>query len=101
MIFRNPAKRITDSSDIKIHGGEIEQVKTFNFLGIYIDENLNWRHHLDQISIKLSRCIGILHKLKHYVPFCTLKNCGDACFSHLVVLYIILAYLCRTLLMEF
>ena len=74
MIFRNPAKRITDSLDIKIHGEKIEQVKTFNYLGVYIDENLNWRHHLDQISIKLSHCFGILHKLKHYVPFCTLKT---------------------------
>ena len=54
MIFRNPAKRITHNPDIKIHGTKIEQVKTFNFHGIFIDENLNWRHYLDQISIKLS-----------------------------------------------
>ena len=67
MIFRNPAKRITDSPDIKIQGPKIEQVKTFNFLEIYIDVNLNWRHHLYQISIKLSSCTGIL-------PFCTLKT---------------------------
>ena len=43
MIFHNPAKRITRSPHIKIHGSKIEQVKTF--LGIYIDENLNWRNH--------------------------------------------------------
>ena len=84
MIFRNPAKRITDSLDIKIHGEKIEQVKTFYYLGVYIDENLNWRHHLDQISIKLSHCFGILHKLKHYVPFCTLKTIYFSLFmSHI------------------
>ena len=84
MIFRNPAKRITDSPDIKVHGEKIEQVKTFNLFGINIDENLKWRHHLDQISIKLSRCIGISHKLKHYVPFCTLKTMYFSLFmSHI------------------
>ena len=29
---------------------------------------------MNQISIKLSFCTDLLHKLKHYVPFCTLKT---------------------------
>ena len=32
MIFRNPAKIITDSPDIKIHGEKIEQLKPLIFL---------------------------------------------------------------------
>ena len=46
----------------------IEQVTEFNFLGLIIDSNLNWKAHLSAIGTKISRVIGLLHKLKYIFP---------------------------------
>ena len=49
------------------------------FLGVIIDDKLTWKNHIDAISKTISRNIGMLTKLKHYVPehilyslYCTL-----------------------------
>ncbi len=52
----------------KIDQIEIEHVKDFNFLGIVIDEQLNWKSHVEYISCKITRTNGIINKLKHYLP---------------------------------
>ena len=46
----------------------IEQVTEFNFLGLIIDSNLNWKAHLSAIGTKISRVIRLLHKLKYIFP---------------------------------
>ena len=46
----------------------IEQVTEFNFLGLIIDSNLNWKAHLSAIVTKISRVIGLLRKLKNIFP---------------------------------
>jgi hypothetical protein len=52
----------------------IEYVDNFNFLGIILNKNLNWNTHIDVIAKKISKTIGILSKLKHYLPLRTLKT---------------------------
>ena len=39
-----------------------------NFLGIYIDEHLSWAQHTEFLSKKIARNVGILSKLKHFIP---------------------------------
>ena len=40
----------------------------FNFLGLTLDECLNWKPHVQKISNKISRIIGALCRLKNYLP---------------------------------
>ena len=54
--------------DIKINDTNLEQVKTFNFLGLTISDQLDWTSHVDKISKKLSRNIGILRRLRSQLP---------------------------------
>ncbi len=54
--------------NLSINNTSIEQVKHFTFLGITLDENLTWKHHTDMITTKLSKIIGILHRLKYIYP---------------------------------
>ena len=44
------------------------------YLGILIDNNLSWKHHIDHILIKISQTIGLISKLRHFVPKHTLIN---------------------------
>ena len=57
----------------------LERVESTKFLGIIIDENLTWKKHIDVVSKTISRNVGMLTKMKHYVPgyilyslYCTL-----------------------------
>ena len=37
-------------------------------LGIFIDKYLNWKTHIDLIILKISKAIGIIDRLRHFVP---------------------------------
>ena len=38
------------------------------YLGIFIDQNLTWKYHIDHVALKISRYVGLLSKLRHHVP---------------------------------
>ena len=42
------------------------------YLGILIDKNLNWKVHIDLIALKVSKAIGMIAKLRHFVPLSVL-----------------------------
>ena len=67
MIFQKKKKN-TQILNLMIDNINIDQVKEFNFLGLIIDTNLNWKKHATQISNVCSKKIGILNKLKHILP---------------------------------
>ena len=67
MIFHQPRKRFRKPT-IKIDETEIALVENFNFLGITIDQHLNWKAHIAKISNKISRSLGILNKIKNILP---------------------------------
>ena len=50
--------------NIKIDNTYIDRVDESNFLGIRFDEQLNWQSHINEISNRCSRIIGILNKFK-------------------------------------
>ena len=66
-IFHMPQKRV-EIPLININNVNIECVANFDFLGVTIDKKLSWNGHTDTISLKLSRCVGILNKLKRFLP---------------------------------
>ena len=66
-MFHMPQKKIPDLL-LKIENVALERVKTFNFLGITLHEHLKWDTHINSISNKISRVIGTINRLKHYIP---------------------------------
>ena len=59
IMFRTINKRI-EYPVVKLNNIAMEQVSKFKFLGIWLDEYLNWNHHISHISIKLSRINGTM-----------------------------------------
>ena len=55
-------------ADININGSKIKHVKCTKFLGITINEHLDWKIHVDNLSNKIARNVGMLNKLKHFLP---------------------------------
>ena len=67
MIFHKHDNNVTDLN-ISINNLSISRVQNFNFLGLHLTSNLTWNTHVQEISKKLSRVIGILYKLQSYFP---------------------------------
>ena len=57
-----------DNLQLNINGIAIEKVYDFNVLGLTLNENINWKNHIEKIAIKSSKIIGILNKLKYILP---------------------------------
>ena len=67
MLFHMPQKRVPHLL-FSIDRMHIEQVTEYNFLGLILESNLNWKAHLSAISTKISRVMWLLHKLKFIFP---------------------------------
>ena len=46
----------------------------FKYLGVLIDNHLSWKCHVDYIAVKISKTVGVVSPLRHFVPFCTLRS---------------------------
>jgi len=57
-----------------IDGKIIEQVKSTKFLGIIIDEDLSWKQHTSHISLKISKSVGIVNRVKSILCLDLLKT---------------------------
>ena len=44
------------------------------YLGILIDKNLNWKQHINEVKLRLSKGCAILSKIRHFVPKTILRS---------------------------
>ena len=69
MLFHPYQKDVSNLVPVlKINQNEIEKVDKFDFLGVTLDEHVNWKAHTDKLATRLSKYSGILNKLKNYLP---------------------------------
>ena len=66
MIFSNTITTLP--GDISFNGVLIERVTSTKFLGLHIDEKLNWKIHINHLCKLLSKNTGVIHKLKSVLP---------------------------------
>ena len=79
MIFHNYQRDIKSCIPyVRINNQSIERVSEFNFLGLTIDEHLNWNAHIQKISNKIAKSIGIINRLKRYLPLSNLRTLYNA-----------------------
>ena len=72
MIFTTRSKKINVSTSIKICNHEISRVDHSKFLGIVIDDKLNWSYHINSIKNKIAKGIGVICKAKRFLSKKTL-----------------------------
>ena len=53
---------------------ELESKQFVKYLGLLIDSSLTWKNHIDQIALRISNTVGLLAKLRYFVPRITLIN---------------------------
>lgn len=62
MVFSNRKKQ--NDVTVSINNCKLDRVTNVKFLGVTIDEKLNWKEHISKIKGKLSKCIYVLYKVK-------------------------------------
>ena len=73
MLFTTKRKPITQFS-IFIDGNEVQEVQNTKFLGVFIDNKLNWKKHIAYISGKVSRGMGVILKARRVLNGNSLKT---------------------------
>ena len=68
MLFHTPNTKFKFIPKLVINDTELERVENLNFVGLTINENLNWKPHMDKISNKISKSGGVINRLKHFLP---------------------------------
>ena len=69
---------------VKLDDTNLQKVSFIKFLGVIIDENLTWKNHIDGISKTIARNVGVLNKLKCYIP----KRVLHSLYCTLILLYV-------------
>ena len=62
MIFHHKRRNIENMiPQLQIDNYKLERVREFNFLGLLVDENLTWDSHIQKVSNKVSRILGVMY----------------------------------------
>ena len=62
--FGKPGTRSKPSLGLKVGGQEIRRVEGARFLGVWVDEKLRWSEHIDRVSAKVGRLVGVLGRIR-------------------------------------
>ena len=68
VIFKSRHKKITKHLIFHISGQKLQPSYLTKYLGVILQNDLHWITHLVNLKKKLSRSIGLLSKIRHYVP---------------------------------
>ena len=63
---------------IEHDGQPIRNEQTAKYLGVLIDDKLNWKQHIDSVAKKVGRNLGILRRVSKHLPMKTRKMLFNA-----------------------
>ena len=70
---RQRLRTFQSAPNLTFNGTPIKQVSQAKSLGVYVDENLSWTTHINEIiTKKIASCIGALKRVRPFVPVNTL-----------------------------
>ena len=79
-IFHSSASSVPTDISIKICKKQISGVKYIKFLGVLLDEHLDGRYHIVELSKKLAKTCGICFEIRYLLPTSTLITLYNALF---------------------
>ncbi len=72
--------RLKTLINIHPHGQNIKQVDQFTYLGVVLDKHLNWKVHVEEMSINIGTRLKILSRIRAYL---TLEAAKAGCSQEL------------------
>jgi len=85
VVFHPFNKPLTKKITLKIYKKAISEKDQVKYLGIMIDSTLSWKNHIDNVSTKISKIIGLLYKIRYFVDVKIIKTLYySLVFPHLI-----------------
>ena len=66
--------KYTKNFNIQMQNNKIEKVSEIKYLGVYLDEKIDWNYQIKTVEAKIARASYILSKIRYYVNLNTLKT---------------------------
>ena len=57
-----------DSISFKVDNMDLDEVSSFKYLGIVINNRLTWQDHVDQMFSKINKKLGLLKRIRYCLP---------------------------------
>ena len=73
-MFFHTSNRLVIYPNLLINGRRFERVTQFSFLGLILQSNMSWSMHTNHISLKVSKALGIIYRLKDVYPLLVLQT---------------------------
>ena len=73
MIISNKSLK-PSSFKLILNDNNIKPLKHVKYLGVLLDNKLNWKAHISSLCSKLSKICGVFYKLRYFVPFHCLRT---------------------------
>ena len=81
VIYKSNQKKLEGDLKIKLRGKGLPPTESDKYLGVKIDANRTWQHHVNDLSIKLNRANTFLFKMRKYVSPKILRSIYFAIFD--------------------
>ena len=84
LVFRPPRNKTYEPFTLKLHYSKLFESQKIKYLGLILDNKLDWKGHIAELTKKLSRAIGLIHKMNGLCPISVLRSLYHSLFnSHL------------------
>ena len=81
MLFSRARNASTDNLHLStLSGSCIERVTEYKYLGVWLDEKLTFKYHVDILAFKLRQKVGFLYRNKDNFPLYSLKRIVESIF---------------------
>jgi hypothetical protein len=74
MIFGPTRKKDPLHINVTIEGEKLEIVRNTKFLGIILDDQLNWKSHVSYLALKIAKSVGIISRARQLLSTTILKQ---------------------------
>ena len=69
MIFTlsNKCQPVPSSLELNLNGTQVESVENYKFLGLHINDKLNWKNHMQELLSKIRRNLSVVRKVAYFL----------------------------------
>ena len=81
VLFRPVRHNTHERLTLKLHHPKLFESQNIRYLGLILDNKLDWEAHVTELSKKLSRAVGLLYKIKNLCPTSVLLSLYYSLFN--------------------
>ena len=68
MVIKSARRQVNTEGILHVSGQTIERVFSVTYLGLSFDHDLKWKSQVQKVTNTIAPLVGIISKIRHYVP---------------------------------